>query len=138
MAKQDVVTAGVSAFQTAEAQMLNDQLGAFYDSVVADVGTGTGTGGGFTQADIDAAVVAAQAIDAQALADAQAKAVSDLAVVQGQLEEMTTKELNEEQVVKGLQDSVAAVQSSLDTIKSIIFPAPPVPVEPTPAPDATV
>lgn len=137
MGKTDVVAAGVSAFQAAETQMLTDQFSAFYDSVVADVGTGTG--GGFTQADIDSAVQAAQAVDAQALADAQAQAATDLAAVQQQLSDMTTKEQGEEQVVINLQQSVAAVQSSLDAIKSLIFPAPVTPVDSTPAPtDPTV
>lgn len=72
------------------------------------------------QAKIDAAVKAAVdplnaqiAKDAQDLSDAQAKAVSDLAVIQSSLDSMTAKELSEEQVVKGLKDAVAAFQAVL-------------------------
>lgn len=135
--KEDSVAARLTALQAAETQAQTEALGGAFDDGVASAPAGTG--GGFTQADIDKAVQSAQAADAQALADAQAKAASDLAVVQQQLVDMTAKELSEEAVVTNLQQSVAAVQSSLDAIKALIFPAPtpapapaPSPVDPAP------
>lgn len=72
MAKADVVAAGVVSVQAAEAQGLSDGLGAFYDQVVANVPVS-----GFTQADIDAAVLA-KGVSDQAAADALSAQVSAL------------------------------------------------------------
>ena len=125
--KEDSLATRLAQLQAGVVQAESDAISGSYDDGLADgvasVPAGTG---GFTQADIDSAVAAAQAIDAQALSDAQAKAASDLASVQQQLSDMTTKEQGEELVVTNLQTSVAAVQSSLDAIKALIFPAPPV------------
>ncbi len=59
MGKSDAVAAGVSAFQTAETQALTDALGNAYDAGATDQKASDGS---FTQADIDKAVAAAQAL----------------------------------------------------------------------------
>lgn len=128
--KEDSVAARLLAMQAGELQAQTDALSGAFDDGVASMGTG----GGFTQADIDAAVQAAQAIDAQALADAQAAAQAALDAVTAQLTDMTAKELNEEKVVTDLQTSVASVQAAFDAIKAVLFPVipPVVPVDPVP------
>lgn len=131
MAKQEAVAAMVAAVQAAQLQALTDAGNTLYDQAAADQKASDGS---FTQADINAAVSAAQGVDAKALADSQAQAAAALAAVQQQLVAMTAKEQAEENVVIGLQSSVSQVQAALDAIKALIFPAPvPAPVS-APAP----
>ncbi len=141
MAKADVVQAQLAAIQTAETQAITDGLGACYDQGAVDQKASDGT---LTQADLDAAVKAATdplnaqiatlqgevTSEAQALTDAQAQAATALVAVQKSLDDMTAKESVEEGLVTGLQNSIAAVQSSLDAIKAAVSavlnpPAPP-------------
>lgn len=146
MAKVDVVQAGVQSVQAAEAQALSDALGAFYDSVVADQ---PAAGGGFTQADIDSAVAAAQTADAATLsasqaADAAALAgalASDaaaaqtaldasnasLASLQAALDAMTAKDTADGAALAAFQVNVAQAQANLTAIEAL-FSAPPVSV----------
>ncbi len=136
MAKTDVIAAAVAAIQSGEAQVLNDQLGSVFDSGLASAPVGSG--GGFTQADIDAAVAAAQGVDAAALAAAQADFTAKMATLQTSLDAMTAKEQMEETAVAGLQTAIASVQASFDAIKAILLPAPPVmPAPPVVAPAMT-
>lgn len=142
MAKADDLAPIKAQLEAAQGVAEDVALSAAYDAGVASVPPSQG-GGGFAQSDIDAAVKAAvdplnaqisglqsQVVsDAQSLSDAQAKAASDLAAVQQALSDMTAKEQLEEQAVLGLQNSVAAVQQSLDAIKALIIPQP-VPVQP--------
>lgn len=121
MAKADVVAAAVSAIQQNQAQALIDGLGSVYDQGGLDQKASDGT---FTQADIDSAVAAAQAVDAQALSDAQAKASSDLAAVQDQLSALSSKEAGESATLVSLQSSVAAAQASLAAVLAVLNPAP--------------
>lgn len=130
MAKVDVVAAQKAAYLAAQDAVIETALEATYDAAVADQPVSTGTGG-FTQADIDAAVLAAQGVDAQALADAQAKALADIGAVQQALTDMTAKEQMEESAVAAVQQSVLAVQASFDAIKALLLPA--TPVAPVPA-----
>lgn len=74
MAKADVVAAAVVSIQAAEAQALSDGLGSVYDQGAQDQKASDGT---FTQADIDAAVLAKSVSD-QAAADALSAQVSAL------------------------------------------------------------
>lgn len=119
--KEDVVAAGVKAVQDAEVQALSDQLGIAYDAGKAD-------GGGLSQADVDAAVAAQQAADAQVLADAQAKADADLAAAKQALADMTAKEQLEEAAVADVKAKIDAVQASFDAIKALFSPPPAPPV----------
>lgn len=104
MAKAEVVQAQMIAIQAAESAALQAGLEACYDQGVADAGAPAPVG--FTQADIDAAVVAAKAADAEALSAA-------VAAVQSHLDDMTAKELASEQ-------SVAVLQAKLDQIKALL------------------
>lgn len=126
MAKTDVVSAGIAAIQSAETQALSDQLGIAYDAGATDQKASDGT---FTQADIDAAVTAAQAVDAQALAAAQATSDAAQAAIQAQLTALSTKEAPEAAAIAGLQASVAAAQVALAAIVALF----PTPVVPTPS-----
>jgi hypothetical protein len=131
MAKQDVVSAQLAAIQSAEVQAITDGLGACYDQGAVDQKASDGT---LTQDDLDAAVKAAtdplnsqisalqtkDAADVQALADAQAKAASDLAAAQQALSDMTAKEQVEEGLVSGLQSAISSLQGSLDAIKAAV------------------
>ncbi len=122
MAKEEVVAAQLAAIQSAQTQALVDGLGAVYDQAALDQKAADGT---LSQADVDAAVAAAQAVDAQALADATAQFNSDLAAVQTALDDMTAKEAMEEEAVKAVQASIDSVQASFDAIRAL-FPAAPV------------
>lgn len=125
--KSDAVANAVTAIQAGELQVLNDQLGLVYDAGLAETGgTGGGGTGTFTQSDIDAAVAAAQSIDTQALADAQAAFDTKFAQVQTDLDAMTTKEGLEEKSVKDVQASIDSVQAAFDAIKAL-FPTLPAP-----------
>lgn len=124
--KQDTVSAQKAIILQAQAQALEAGLGACYDQGLADAPP---AGVGFTQADIDAAVAAAQAVDAQALAAAQAQAQSDIAAVQSALDAMTSKEQLEEGAVADVKASILQVQASFDAIKALLVPE--VPALPT-------
>ncbi len=134
MAKADVVAAQLALVQAAEVQAVSDGLGNCYDQGALDQKASDGT---FQQSDIDAAVKAAVdplnaqiASDATILAAAQAKAVSDLGLLQVSFDALNAKEQLEENAVAGLQASIGQVQAALDAIKAIILPPPPV-VPPT-------
>lgn len=120
--KDDAVAAALVAVQAGETQVLTDQLGAVYDQ-----GEAQGTGPGFTQADIDAAVAAAQAVDATALQAAQADASAKLAVLQGSLDALTAKEAPEAQLIASLQSSAVSLKAALDAIDAALNPPPVVP-----------
>lgn len=126
MAREDVVQVALDAIQLGQKQVLVDQLNSVFDQ-----GEAIGTGPGFTQADIDAAVLAAVtplndkiAQDVLDLQAAQLDADTKLQAVQLALTEMTAKEQLEESAVLALQNSVVAVQASLDAIKALVLPAP--------------
>jgi hypothetical protein len=104
MGKTDVVMAQKAAVLAAQDAALEAGLGACYDQGLADAGTVPA--GGFTQADIEAAVTAAKAADAEAMR----AAVSE---IQTQLDTMTAKEQMEEQ-------AVAVLQQKLDAIKALL------------------
>ena len=133
MPKEEIVANGVSAIQIAEVEALSAQLGIAYDAGKADqaapvldqsaVDAAVAVALAQAKVESDAALAAVLVLDAQALAEAQAKAVADVAAVQELLAVMTAKELGEELVVSNLQNSVLAVQASLDAIKSLILPA---------------
>lgn len=74
MAKADVIAAAVVSIQAAEAQALSDGLGSVYDQGASDQKSSDGT---FTQADIDAAVLA-KGVSDQAAVDALTAQVSAL------------------------------------------------------------
>lgn len=125
MERSEAVAKGLSDIQSGEAQVISDALGAAFDA------NQSGSGGGFSQADVDAAVQAAKDADAAALADSQAadaKAQADaVAAVQGQLDgvtqalaDMTAKEQVEEAAVQGFQSKLADLQSALDVIKGLL------------------
>jgi hypothetical protein len=145
MAKQDVVSAKKAEFLAAEDAALEQALGDCFDAGEAD-----GNGPGFTQADVDAAKEAGKAEqlgvdqpiidglnakiaqDASDLASAVQAGNDALAALQVKLDEagvaladMTAKELQEEGVVQGLKDAVAAFQSVLAGLPQ------PAPVEPS-------
>lgn len=114
MTRDESISQGMDAIK--QGQM--DALGVSFDN-----GSASGAGG-FSQADIDKAVAQAQALDAQALKDAQDKATADLAAVQSALDAMTAKEGIEEKAVAKVNDSVEQLQASLDAIKALLSPAP--------------
>jgi hypothetical protein len=127
MAKSDVVQAQLAAIQQAQIDAIVAGLGAAYDAGMADVAPAQP---GFTQADLDKAVADAKAADAQVLADAQAKAVADMAALQGQFDSLSSKEAGENKIIVGLQGSIATLQSSLQALAALIpapAPAPEVP-----------
>ena len=128
MAKADVVAAAVAAVQQGETQVLTDQFGSVFDQAEAQ-----GNGTGFTQADIDAAVSAAQAVDATALNAAQAAAALQLSTLQASLDALTAKEAPEAQLIASLQSSAASLTAALAAINAALNPPVPVPV-PVPAP----
>lgn len=147
MAKADVVAAGIAAIQAGVVQVYSDQLGLGYDGGFADgvASVPVGTGGGFQQSDIDAAVAAAQAVDAAALAASQAadaqtaldaKTQSDAAIadLQSQFNTLAAKEGQESSVITGLQGALSQIQSA-QAILAALFPVPPV-VVPDPVPAA--
>lgn len=117
MTRDESIAQGMSSIQ--QGQM--DALGVSFDN-----GAASGSGG-FSQSDIDKAVAQAQALDAQALTDAQTKAASDLAAVQASLDAMTEKEGIEEKAVANVNNSVEQLQASLDAIKALLAPLPPAP-----------
>lgn len=119
MAKPDSVAARLAQLQAATTQAESDAISGAYDDGALSVPTGTG----FTQTDINNAVAAQQTADAATLSTAQAQASAALAVVQGQLNDMTAKDQADEAVIDGLQGSVNAMQTALDAIKALI-PAP--------------
>lgn len=124
MAKTDVVAAALAAIQAGETQVLSDTLSSVYDQALAAAGSAPGS---FTQSDIDAAVAAAQAVDAKALSDAQAQGASALAALQASLDQMTQKEQLEEKAVADVSAKIDQVQASFDAIKALLSPAPVVP-----------
>lgn len=153
MAKSDVVSAGVAAIQSAESQALSDQLGIAYDAGVSDQkGIDGSAPGQFTQNDIDNAVAAAKAVDAQALTDSQAadaaalagalandsttaaQALSDsnaaLAKLQASLDAMTAKDAADVSAMASFQTSIAAAQANLSAIEALFNPAPVAPSVP--------
>lgn len=120
MSKVDVVAAGVAAIQSGQAQVLTDQLGLVYDAAALEQKASDGT---LSQADVDAAVAAAQAVDAKALADAQAAGALALADLQSKMDALAAKEGQEASVIAGLQaakDQLAAALAAL----SALFPVP--------------
>lgn len=128
MAKQDVVTAQLAAVQQGEQDVLSQALGACFDAGEAD-----GNGPGFTQADIDAAVLAATSPlnaqitqDASDLAAAHADADSKLADLQTKLDTMTAEDQADKAVVSNFQSSITALQNALDALKAAIPVPPPV------------
>lgn len=126
MARQDVIDLGVAAVQAAEVDALKEQLGVAFDAGVAAQVAG---GSGLSQADVDAAVAAAQAVDAQALADAVAVKDAALEDLKSQLLALAAKEGQEAGVISGLQDSVKGVQDALAAIVALL-PAPQQPTVP--------
>lgn len=110
MTRADVISAGVLAIQAAEASALGSALGAAYDQGGVDQKASDGT---FTQADIDSAVAAAQAVDAAA----QAAAVK---VVQDALTALIVKESAEASELVALQSGISALVA--------LFPVPAAPV----------
>lgn len=106
MAKAEVVQAQMTAIQAAESAALQAGLEACYDQGVADAGVPAPVAGAFTQGDIDAAVAAAKAADAQAMSDA-------VAAVQAQLDAETAKDAAD-------VAALAAVQAKLDQIKALL------------------
>ncbi len=132
MAKADVVATGLSAIQSGVTQVYSDQLGLAYDGGFTDgvASVPVGTGGGFQQSDIDAAVAAAQAVDAQALSDAKAVSDAALADLQSKLDTLAAKEGQEAGVIAGLQGSLQAIKDAEAALQSL-FPVP----APVPTPD---
>lgn len=118
MSKVDIVSAGVAAIQVGQTQVLTDQLGVVYDAAALEQKASDGT---LSQADLDAAVAAAQAVDAQALADAKAASDAALAGLQSQLSVLATKEGQEASVIAGLQASKDALAAALATLAGL-FP----------------
>lgn len=127
--RDDVVAAGVAAVQAGEVAVLSSELGKSFDS-----GEAIGTGPGFTQADIDAAVLAAKDADAAILAQSQAddkkafddaKALADAALLdlQGKLDTLSLKEGIEAGVISGLQSSKSQLEAVLAGL-SVLFPDP--------------
>lgn len=112
MAKDDAVKTGVAAFQVAVVQVVADQIGAAYDTGATDQKASDGS---FTQADIDAAVAAAQGIDAKELADAQVKASSDLAALQASFDAMAAKDTSLQAQLDAVKSSVAALSALLSS-----------------------
>ncbi len=117
MTRDEAIQAGLDALRQGQIDALG---GAF------DAGLSNGTPVGFTQADIDAAVAAAQAVDAQVLSDAQAASAASVAAVQLALDEMTAKEQLEEVAVADVQAKVTALKASMDAFLAL-FPIPVVP-----------
>lgn len=131
--KEEVIQAAVVAIQAQDTQVLTDQLGIVYDADRDSTG-GVGT---YTQEQFDAklaeALGADEALDVQALADAQAAFDVKFAKVQSDLEAMTEKEGLEAKAVKDVQASIDSVQAAFDAIKALFPTLPmPVPVEPEP------
>lgn len=129
--KEDVQAAGLEAIK----QAVLDVIGMAYDKGAAEAPAPTGT---LTQEQLDAAVAAAQDVDAKVLADAQAAALASHDALQAALDAMTAKELVEEGAVADIATKIASVQAAFDKIKGLLFPPPvvvpdPVPVDPAPA-----
>lgn len=125
--RADVISNGVSAIQAGVAGVLGDQLGIAYDAGSVDQ---KGLDGSFTQADIDSAVAASKALDAQALSDSQAadaKAFSDakmasdalMADLQDKFDALSKKESSESGIIAGFQSSKAALQAVLDGLLAL-------------------
>lgn len=147
MAKQDVVTAGVSAIQSGEVQVYTDQLGIAYDAGAIDQKASDGT---LTQGDLDAAVKAATdplnvqiQNDALALADAQLQGANALKTLQGSFDELKVKddalvikEGGESQSLQNLavaKEQLQALLVALDAIGRPVVTPDPIPVDPVPA-----
>lgn len=106
----------VVAYLASLAQSQSDAANSFYDAVVAD----QPPAGGFQQSDIDAAVAAAQGVDAAALAAAQAAGAAALSAAQAQLAQET-------QTLAAVQSSFAQLQAALAQFQSLFPAAPAVP-----------
>lgn len=139
--KSEVVAKGVSDLQSALSQAQSDFLGGFYDAVVSDQPV-VQPSGGFSQADIDVAVAASKAADAQALSDTQAadaKAMSDaVADVQVQLDaanqalaDAIAKDKKDSAAAQALKASVVSIQAALDALNALV--SDPSPGSPQPA-----
>lgn len=120
--RDDVVAAGVAAVQAGQVAVLSDELGKAFDS-----GEAIGTGPGFTQADIDAAVLAAvDPLNAQIAQDkldldaAHADADQKLAGLQALLDAAIAQDNIDKAVVVNFQSALSALQASLDAFKSAI------------------
>lgn len=151
MSKQDVVLKAKNDYLAAQDQALQAYGEACYDGGLGEAPVGTG--GGFTQADIDAAVKAAVDPINQQLSDAIAKDAADvqagqdaLTQLQGKMDELqksfdalSKKEGDEAVVITGLQGSLDKMQQVVSILQGIMQPAPipqPVPTpEPAPQPE---
>ena len=145
--RDDVVAAGVAAIQAGEVAVLSTELGKAFDQ-----GEAIGTGPGFTQADLDAAKAAGKAeqlaldqplIDAAnaATAAAQAQDAADvkagqdavaavntqLADLQGKLNDALAAKTADEAVIQGLQGSAQKLADLLNQLNAIVLPPPPQP-----------
>lgn len=145
-AREDAQAAAVTSFQSGVVGVVQGVAGVAFDAGVASVPPSTG-GGGFTQADIDAAVAAQKSTDdtaLQAKSDADAQAIAgvqqqlsdaqtQVASVSKQLVDMTTKEQSEEAINKGLVTSLDQIKQADTALQAVvaalaaILPQPPAP-----------
>ncbi|MGZ6468426.1 MAG: hypothetical protein ACXWQJ_14095 [Bdellovibrionota bacterium] len=117
MTKEEIVQAGVAAIQSAQVQAISDQLGIAVDSAIASVPP---SAGGFSQADIDTAVAAAKAVDAEAMASAKSASDAALADMQSKLDALKGQE---ESAIAELQESMAKAQAAIAAVMALL-PAP--------------
>ena len=135
MAKADVISAAITAYQAAEIAALTEQMGKVWDESALEQHTADGT---LTSADMDLAVKkavdAAKAGDAKAMTDAVAAVQSQLDALTKTHADLVAKESAEAHVIDGLKGSIVSLQSVLTTLNGLVAPAPvPAPAVPAPA-----
>lgn len=127
MSKEDAKAQYKASLEVA----VDSGLDAFWAQAQAEVVPG---GGGLSQADVDAAVAAQKAADdakeAGDLQAAQAEADAKMAALQVLLDAAIAQDSVDKGALEALKGSLEQVQSALDAIKALLFPAPPpAPVE---------
>lgn len=125
----------IADFKAKIAQAQDDAASALYDTAHAD-GVADAPQSGLQQADLDKAVAAQvakdQAQEATDLTAAHADAQAKLDALQAQVDQITQAKSAEDQklaadetVVQGLNNSIAALQGALDSLKALFPVVPP-------------
>jgi hypothetical protein len=114
MNKQEIIASQKAAFAQAQDAALTQVLGDTVDQAIA------GAPQGFTQADIDAAVKAAQSGDQAAFDAAKAESDRAMADLQAKFDDLSKKEGVESGVIQGLEGSLSALQSAVATLAGLV------------------
>ncbi len=121
MSKTDTIAAQKAALLAAQDGAIDAALGATWDQAALEQ---KGADGTMSQADVDAAVAAAQAVDQKAFDDAKAASDAAMTDLQAKLDAAVAAKSADETVLQGLQDAAAKFQAAADLVHSL-FPLSP-------------